>query len=211
VELAGTYTNLGRLIGDNGQLEESLPWLNKSVDSLEAAHRQDSRSVKVRESLLVASWARAMTLAGLRRFQPAAQDWTRAIELDDGHYHNTLRLKRASTLLNQKDHAGAAADAQDIADFAASTGQDLYSAACVFAHSAGLARKDAPAAESYGSRAVAVLRRAFAKGYGDQARFKKDADLEQLQGREDFKELIRELESSSGVKKKDLGAKQPVR
>src|SRR5262249_28969169 len=97
VELAGTYTNLRRLMGGAGQLEESLPVLTKSIDSLESVHRTDPRVAKVRESLLVTCWARAMTMAGLRRFGPAVDDWTRAIELDDGQYHSALRLKRAST------------------------------------------------------------------------------------------------------------------
>src|SRR5262249_32601088 len=73
VEMAGTYTNLGKLMGDQGRLEESLPSLTKSIDILEGAYRKDSREVKVRESLLVAHWARAMTLARLGRFSPAVE------------------------------------------------------------------------------------------------------------------------------------------
>src|SRR3712207_8990888 len=62
-----------------------------------------SRAVKVRETLCTACWARAMTLAGLGRFREALADWDRAIEVDDGRHHNTLRVKRASNLLNLKD------------------------------------------------------------------------------------------------------------
>lgn len=194
VELAGTYTNLGRLVGDSGRLEESLPSLTKSVDILESAFRHDQRLLKVRESLLVAHWTRAMTLAGLRRFAPAAEDWSRAIDLDDGHYHSSLRLKRASTFLNLKDHARATADAQAVGDSQSATGADLYDATCVYAISARLAAEDASRAETYGSHAVQLLRRAIAKGHRDLAQFKKDADLDSLRSREDFKKLMKELE-----------------
>jgi tetratricopeptide (TPR) repeat protein len=95
VMLAGTCANLGRLIGDEGQLEESLPWLNRGVEILEAAFKKDARIAKVRESLCIASWARAMTLAGLERYPEALMDWNRALEVDDGRHQTALLLRRA--------------------------------------------------------------------------------------------------------------------
>jgi tetratricopeptide (TPR) repeat protein len=197
VELAGTYTNLGRLMGDNGQLEESLPQLTKGIDILDAALRQDRRLVKTRESLLAAYWYRAMTLDGLQRFPLALEDWNRAIELDEGRYQNTLRLKRASNLLNMKDHARATADAQAVAESAKASVEDLYNAACVYALSARFAAADMPLAESYASRAVLLLRQALAKGYKDLDHLKKDTDLDSLRTREDLKKLLKELESET--------------
>jgi tetratricopeptide (TPR) repeat protein len=194
VELAGTYKNLGQLIGDNGKLEESLPWLTKGVDILERAHQQDQRFVKARESLCLAHWSRAMSLCGLSRFQQALPDWDRAIELDDGRYQNALRLKRASNLLNLKDHARATADAQAVSDSPKATGEDLYSAGCVYAVSARVASENVPIAASYAGRAVLLLRRAITKGYKDPAHLKKDPDLDPLRSREDFKKLMKELE-----------------
>lgn len=206
VERAGAYTNLGRLIGDNGQLEESLPSLTKSIDILEGALRQDRRLVKTRESLLIAYWARAMTLCGLQRFQQALRDWDGAIELDDGRYREALRLKRASNLLNLKDHARAAADAQAVAESAKASAQDLYNAAGVYALSARFAATDVPLAESYASRAVVQLRQALARGYKDLAHLKKDSALDALRARADFQKLLKELES---VTKKQESGKPP--
>jgi tetratricopeptide (TPR) repeat protein len=194
VELAGTYTSLGRLIGEQGHLEESVPFLTKSIDILDAAYRKDSREVKVRESLVIAYWARAMTLAGLGGFAPAADDWSRAIELNDSRYSNSLHLKRASTFLQLKDHTRATADAQTIAEGQESTVEDLYNAACVYAVSAEMAAGDASVAESYAARAVDLLRRAADKGYKDLAHMKKNSDLDVLRHREDFKNLMQELE-----------------
>jgi hypothetical protein len=185
---------LGRLIGDQGNLEGSLPFHAKSIESLESVYRNDPRVAKVRESLLIAHWARAMTLAGLRRFSPSLEDWNRAVELDDGHHISSLRIKRASTLLNLGDHARASADAQAISESSGATSEDLYNAACVLAVSARIAAKDASVAESYAARAVGMLRGAADKGYKDLAHIKKDADLDNLRARNDFKNLLQELE-----------------
>jgi serine/threonine protein kinase/tetratricopeptide (TPR) repeat protein len=194
VGLAGTYTNLGKLMSDNGQLEQSLPILAKGVDILEAALREDPRLAKAHESLLVARWARATTLAGLRRFQPAVEDWTRAMELDDGRYYGVLRIKRASTFLNLKDHVRATADAQAIGESPKATAVDLYNAACVYAQAARLVSDDMPQVERYGTQAVELLRKALISGFKDRALLKKDSDLDPVRMREDFKKLMTELE-----------------
>src|SRR5262249_13784637 len=128
-------------------------------------------------------------------FGPAVDDWSRAIDLDDGQYHSTLRLKRASTLLNLKDHSPAGADAQAVAESSKATSKDLYKAACVRADCAQIAANDAPAPESYAARAVLVLRRAAGKGYKDLAQIKKDSDLDALRTREDLRTLSREFEA----------------
>jgi serine/threonine protein kinase/tetratricopeptide (TPR) repeat protein len=195
VELAGTCSNMGRLVGDDGQLEQSLPWLKKSIEILDTAWRHNQQLIKVRESLCIAHWTRAMTLCGLERFQQALPDWDRALEMDDGRYRNLLRLKRASNLLNLKDHARGTADAQALIESSNATPEDLYNAACVFAISSQIAREDGPLAESYARRAVLVLRQAVAKGFRDVAHLKKDRDLEPLRPRDDFQKMIQELGS----------------
>jgi hypothetical protein len=123
-------------------------------------------------------------------------DWDRAIELGDGHNAALLRIKRAATLLNVKDHVRAAADAQAVAESAAATGQELFLAANIFASCMGFADNDGPAVVSYAQRAVTTLRKAAAKGVRNAARLKSSAELEPLRSREDFRKLIAELEAS---------------
>jgi tetratricopeptide (TPR) repeat protein len=198
VELAGTYSNVGRLIVDQGQPEQSLPWLAKSVDSLEDAFRRDERVAKVRESLCVAHWTRAITLAKLERFSEALTDWDRAVEIDDGRYRQQLRLQRASNLLRLKDYGRATADAAALSDAANATAEEIYNAACVYALAAQLARPaDAPAADSHAREAVRLLRRAVAKGFKDRAHLEADPDLEALRSHEDFRKLVEELAGGS--------------
>jgi len=197
IELAGTYVNLARLIGDDGRLEESLPMLGKSIEILESFSRKEPNLVKARESLSIAYWIRATTLSGLKRFPQAVLDWDLAIELDDGHNFVPLRIKRASTLLNLKDHVRASADAQAIAASSGATGQQLFQAASIFAHCVRFADKYSPETESYAQRAVMTLRKAAAKGFRDATRLKSSKDLEPLRSREDFRKLIAELETSN--------------
>jgi tetratricopeptide (TPR) repeat protein len=194
IELAGTYSNMGRQVGDNGELEQSLPWLAKSVAILEAALSKNQRLVKVRESLCTVRWTRAMTLAGLERYHQAMPDWDRAIEMDDGRYQNLLRIKRASNLLHLNEYVRATADAQAIAESPKAKDAELYNAACVYALCSRIAEADGMLAESYASQAVLLLRKAAAKGFRDVPKLKKAADLNPLRRREDFQNLIRELE-----------------
>ena len=50
------------------------------------------------------------------------------------------------------------------------------------------------AVQFYADQAMAMLRAAVAKGYKDAAHMKKDKDLDALREREDFKQLLAELE-----------------
>jgi hypothetical protein len=57
-------------------------------------------------------------------------------------------------------------------------------------------------AQSYGDRALAALRQAVAKGYKDAASLKKDPALDPLRQRDDFRQLLAELEAAQPEKKK---------
>jgi hypothetical protein len=46
-----------------------------------------------------------------------------------------------------------------------------------------------------------LLRQAVAKGYKAAAHMKKDADLDALRGRDDFKMLVAEMGAAAGTKK----------
>jgi tetratricopeptide (TPR) repeat protein len=204
VELAGSYSNMGRMVGDQGQLEQSLPWLTKSIEVLERALSRDERVTKVRESLCIASWTRAMTLAGLGRYSQALADWDRALEMDDGGYQGQLRLRRASNLLQLGDHVRAVADAAALAESPARTAEDLYNVACIYALASRLTSGEGSRSSTYAENAVESLRQAMARGYRDLAHLQKDPDLEGLRSREDFQQFVKDLAAVSG------GTRDPV-
>ena len=71
---------------------------------------------------------------------------------------------------------------------------DFYDAACGYARCVPLTDK-LEDKERYAARAVALLKQAVAKGYKDAAQLKKDAALDALRDRADFKALMKELEA----------------
>jgi hypothetical protein len=85
-------------------------------------------------------------------------------------------------------------------------GGTLYDAACVYALAAAALGDDSQEAESHAAKAVALLIRAQATGFFQEAariaHMKEDTDLDALRPREDFQRLVQELE-----KKIDQGGK----
>lgn len=193
VELAGTYTNLARLWGDAGKLEPSLPVLAKSIAVLEACRERNPTLNKIRNSLLIAYWTRAMTLCGLDRHQESLTDWRSAIELDNGQYYVLLREKLVSALLCVNDHAAACEAIEAVIAAPQATAEDLYLAGCTFALAAGMAADDAALAETYAVRSVALLEQAFAAGCERPARLNTNAEFEPLRSRPDFQALRERL------------------
>jgi hypothetical protein len=56
--------------------------------------------------------------------------------------------------------------------------------------------------EKHAARAVELLRKAVEKGYKDAAHMKKDADLDALRQRDDFKKLLADLEAAAKSKER---------
>jgi hypothetical protein len=81
----------------------------------------------------------------------------------------------------------------------ATPGPLLYDGACV--HSLAAAAKGASRREEWAREALALLRRAQAAGFFKDRRrvehLKKDADLEALRPREEFKKFVAELEAAA--------------
>lgn len=115
-----------------------------------------------------------------------------------------LALFLARTLVNLGDHAAGAVRADELARIEKPEGADnAFNAGCYMARCAGLAAKDPalPAdrqkarADEYAVRAVAHLKTAATRGFENKKAFREDADLTPLRDRDDYKQLLRELET----------------
>ena len=108
----------------------------------------------------------------------------------------------AENLLQQGKHAEAAKVAEKFPGARPKDANGYQKAAVLLARCITLADKDAQItqakrkelAQSYADRAIALLRQAVARGYQDAAQLKKDANIEPLRGRDDFRKLLAELE-----------------
>src|SRR5262249_15243744 len=100
------------------------------------------------------------------------------------------------------DHAAAVQTADELSRLGWEPATDAYAAARALATSAAAVEGDAslPEAErqkrvrSYADQAMDMQRQAVAKGYHDAARLKAARTLDPLRSREDFKQLLAELE-----------------
>jgi serine/threonine-protein kinase len=114
---------------------------------------------------------------------------------------------RVRALARAGRHADAAATADRLYERAPHDPKNLYNAACAYALCVTavapgkppeqLSAEEKAARERYAARAVPALREAVGKGYKDAAHMKRDADLDPLRGRDDFKKLLAALEAKA--------------
>jgi eukaryotic-like serine/threonine-protein kinase len=117
-----------------------------------------------------------------------------------------LRLRHFAKI---KDATGCRATAEMWETLGRTDANSLYNAACFRAVTTGVIRVTnkslvgAGQTQAEGDRAMAWLKQALSAGYHDVANMKKDADLDALREREDFKTLIICVEAESRLNKKD--------
>jgi eukaryotic-like serine/threonine-protein kinase len=109
---------------------------------------------------------------------------------------------RGKHLQKAGDPAGCRATAEMWEKLNRTDAESLYEAACLRAMTAGVQSKAKAAdaaqlAHNDADRAMQWLHQAVKAGYKDLAHLKKDTDLDALREREDFKQLIAELEAKS--------------
>jgi non-specific serine/threonine protein kinase/serine/threonine-protein kinase len=111
----------------------------------------------------------------------------------------SLRLRHFQ---KTKDAAGCRATAEMWERLQRTDAQSLYAAACMRAVTAAVIREGKlPRADAAGitreqaDRAVAWLRQAVAAGFKNSAQMKQDKDLEALRNREDFQQLLAQMEA----------------
>jgi serine/threonine-protein kinase len=190
VGLGGSYCNLGHLLKDRGEPQAALEWYARALARLQPVAAAGPGLMPARTYLRASHRGRAAALADLGRHAEAVPDWDRAIELDDGPMRDAFRLRRADCLARSGEVARAAAEAEALAQSPGASAAALYNCACVLSLAAA---RPTPDADRHAARAVDVLRRAVARGYGDVAHLLKDPDLDLLRRRDDYAALLWDL------------------
>jgi tetratricopeptide (TPR) repeat protein len=219
-EMAKTHNNLGSLLRAAGRAREAGQEYREAV-ALQQRLAHDAPAVPNYQNDLAGSLINLALLAQNR------QDWTEARRLlAEALPHHQAALKAnprhpvyrdyfrgycqqlGDTLLHLGDHAGAAAAADRLAELAVEPANDLYQAAGFLARAVPLAAKDnklpeakrKELAKAYADRAMTALRQAVEKGFKDFAHLKKDADLDPLRERDDFRRLLADLEKKPSAR-----------
>jgi hypothetical protein len=123
-------------------------------------------------------------------------------------YRQLYRINRAtlaSILAGLGEPDAAIQTAEELAGLSWDPLTDTYDAACALALCVAVVEsatqlpetQRTQLAQSFGERALAMLRQAVERGYKDVAHLKKDADLASLRSRADFQKLVQELEAKS--------------
>jgi serine/threonine protein kinase/tetratricopeptide (TPR) repeat protein len=139
-------------------------------------------------------------LAFCRKADQAGKDLDFALHQPAGEVPGLLDL-RVRHLLKEQKLEPAVESAAKMKELARDKPDQLYKAACAYALCAAAA-KDAkkpiaktPDPEELVKEALALLKQAIAKGHKDAGHMRKNKDLDALRDREDFKELLTELEA----------------
>jgi serine/threonine-protein kinase len=212
--IARCHGNLGILLAGQGKPAEAEAEFRTALKDFERLVEQHPAVPEYRNDLAgicvnLALFLRGKDSAEMRRLLeqalPHHQAALRANPNDLGYrrpyYANLATL--APLLLDQGDHAAAADTAGRLSEAALNPVNDVYNAACYLARCGPLAEKDdklpeakrKELAQSYGDRALALLRQAVQNGYKDITHLKEDKDLDSLRRREDFQRLLGELEA----------------
>lgn len=192
VEIGGSYCNFGNLIVNGGKPSESLEWFAKAISLLTPVYERDPRDVMVRRFLRNSLTGQAVANDRLGKYADAVKDLDRVIELSENSELPMYRAYRANFKLRAGQLAEAVAEAAELTKSSSWNAGQWYNFARVYALASG---KIADKKDEYAKRAVELLQRAVKAGYKDAAHVMKDADLDALRDREDFKKLMDELEA----------------
>jgi len=142
---------------------------------------------------------RALALVRMGKYAAAVKDCDRAIELSAPPEQAKYRALRATARLRAGQVAEAVTEVAELTSSGAGrpgaagwSAGHWYEFACVYAAASG---KVADRSREYADRAMELLRQAVRAGFKDLARMAKDADLDPIRDRNDFKKLLAELQA----------------
>jgi tetratricopeptide (TPR) repeat protein len=150
-----------------------------------------------------------------KRPEAALEQFAKAIEIMEQAAHKGYRkarhmalfarIHRAGVQAKQGEHARATQEMEALLRQGDVAGIHVYDVACGFCLAWTGAEKDTKLSPTerksvktrYADRAMELLRQAVAKGYRNQSIIKEDHDLDPLRAREDFQELLADLEAKT--------------
>jgi tetratricopeptide (TPR) repeat protein len=209
INYAGSCGNQAKYLNDQGKPKESLEWYEKTIDTLSGKPALEQRDAYARLVLFGAHLGRASAYLKLNLPREATKDWRCAVELSEGERHFNYVFYRPRALAYLGEHARAASEAEAIVSAGGLQNSAYKELAGVYSVCSAAVRDDASliqtvrhdSAERYAARAVALLveagkRRVF-RSPAQVAALRTDEKFRPLEGRDDFRKLLAELEQES--------------
>jgi serine/threonine protein kinase len=202
VDLGGAYCNIGSYLDDGDPA--ALEWFAKAAAILEPVSQGESALAEAKQDLLNTYWGRALNLGVMHRHAEALEDLDRLIALDPSE-DLRYRIQRATELAALGEHVRAAAAVEEVAVHSNLSTTIIYHSAHVYGLCISATEKQselpsgerAQLVEKYAARAVFFLRQAVRAGFRDIETIRSDTYLDVLRQREDFKNLISDLEATT--------------
>jgi tetratricopeptide (TPR) repeat protein len=188
-DLAGIYCNFGHQLKSSGRQGESLNCYGKAIQILNALFEQDHKRLVVKQYLRNSYLGRAWAFNNLGRFDESVKDWDRVIELSSAQEQPGFRATRANSLVLSGQIAKAVAEVNELTKLKWSA-SSWYGFACAYALASD---KISDQKQKLGDRAMEMLAKAVSAGYKDADSMAKDASLDPIRGRADFKKLFESL------------------
>lgn len=215
-ELASTQFNLGNLLSRMERYKESEAAYRSARASYERLLADGQLLTSDRNTLAgvlgglaIIKWNSDDNKAARTLIDEALEHDRAAVKAEQSHpdYKHSLSTHLgllAELLVGEGDHVGAAAAAEEVVAFANEPGMAAYIAAGIYAPCVDLAAKDGklPPAEcerlsrTYADRTVAHLQSAVRNRCPYAKRIRKAEAFKFLEARDDFQQLLRELDSS---------------
>jgi len=213
--LAGTRSNLSSLFMKTGRVDDADRVLRDAIPVLKELQAEFPNVPDYANQLAFSMDNRARVLSGREQFSQARE----LLEEAARHHQAALKANPRNPIYRQffianrgllvcnlaalGDHSKAGKIAEQLATVDIATATDAYQAAGFLVQCVSVANKDTKLlpdkrqglADSYANRALALLQLAISKGYKDAAHLKMDSFLIPLHSNQDFKILLRELES----------------
>jgi tetratricopeptide (TPR) repeat protein len=208
--VALSQAGLGTATDMQGEGMAAVAWFDKSIAVLRGRLQKEPDDVEALRGLRDSRAGRARALSRLGRHADAVKECEEALTIDTHLPRDSTRALLALVLGRHGQWARAMAEADEVSGPQKLSDTGLYDLGCLYALKAAAIAADPglpaaerkPAAEKAAARAVEMLVRAQATGLFDGPTFvkqlAKDADLDPLRNRSDFRKLLAEVES--GVK-----------
>jgi tetratricopeptide (TPR) repeat protein len=214
-ELSAAHNNLGNALRLAGHFPEAVAAYRKALE-LEKQLAEQFPNMPLRRNDVAGTLgnlanvavqqrdfalARTLLVEAMPHHQAVLQNNPQHPEYQKFYRNNLAYLVLACA--GQGDRAAALEAAKKRRDLGWDAVADAYDAACALGHCALIVEEDdkldgpkrQAEAEFYADASMAMLRDAVAKGYKDIEHLKKDDDLKPLRNREDYKKLLKELET----------------
>ncbi len=207
-QISAISNNIGNVARSDGRPKEAEEHYRRGIAELERLTKEQPVVPLFRRDLANTLRGLGDALADAGWQEEAVQTYERSLELwtklakDQPNVADHLVGKAqlsAELQLRQGKYEAAAQAADELARTPLDFASNLYNAACLLARCSSAAAKDEKLsdekrkefAKGYADKAVTRLKESMAKGFANVELLKKDADLEPLRERQDFKKLLK--------------------